>query len=88
MSISLGKAQGGWCAQKQLEHISQQAGESLPEEVTFKLDPTGAEREMGGMREVEVCKGEEYIRQKEGHMQRPRGEKGTEHSKIQLKISL
>lgn len=56
--------------------------------MTFKLDPTGAEREMGGMREVEVCKGEEYIRQKEGHMQRPRGEKGTEHSKIQLKISL
>lgn len=77
-----------WYVQKQLDHISQQAGEGLPEEVTFKLHPTRTGWEMVGMREVEVHKRRECIRQKEEHMQRPRSEKGTEHSKIQQKISL
>lgn len=56
--------------------------------MTLKLDFTGIGWEMMGLRDVEVVEGGECTRQKEEYLQRPRGKKGTESRKIQLKISL
>lgn len=40
------------------------------------------------MKDVEVGEGGEYTRQNEEHLQRSRGKKETERSKMQLKIRL
>lgn len=57
-------------------------GEDLPQEMNLKLAPKGIMQEIREMRELEVQGGGECIKQEEEHMQRPRGEKGTEHSTV------
>lgn len=56
--------------------------------MNLKLAPKGIMQEIKEMRELEVQGGGECIKQEEEHMQRPRGEKGTEHSTVWLRIGL